>query len=82
MVTVFSQKQLGHIGDLMGSLYDLKVKIDKLIDSKKLDGPAVRGKIALQAGFLLALVTPTMPDDAAKLDKLKKAVESVLQTRL
>ncbi len=66
----------------MGVLFDLKSKIDKVITDKNLDGAAVRGKIALQAGFLLSLVGPTTPDDAGKLDKLKKAAESVLQVKL
>ncbi len=66
----------------MGVLYDLKGKIDKLIADKQLDGAAVRGKIALQAGFLLSLVSASTPDDPAKIDKLRKAAESVMQVKL
>ncbi len=65
----------------MSVLLDLKTKIDKAIGDKKLDGPAVRGKIALQAGFLLSLITPATPDDPVKIDKLKKAAESVMQMK-
>ncbi len=63
----------------MGVLFDIKTKIDKAIEDKKLDGGAVRGKIALQAGFLISLVNATTPDDPAKIDKLRKAAASVLQ---
>ncbi len=66
----------------MSALFDLKAKIDKVISERNLDGAAMRGKIALQAGFLLSLVTPATPDDPAKTDKLKKAAESVLQVKL
>ena len=65
----------------MAALYDLKVKIDKTIEEKKLDGVATRGKIALQTGFLLSLVSATTPDDPVKLDKLKKAATAVLQVK-
>jgi hypothetical protein len=63
----------------MAALYDLKVKIDKTIEEKKLDGVATRGKIALQTGSLLSLVSANTPDDPVKLDKLRKAVAAVLQ---
>lgn len=66
----------------MSVLYDMKTKIDKAITDKKLDAAAMRGKIALQAGFLLSLISPNTPDDAAKIDKLRKAAESVMQLRL
>jgi hypothetical protein len=62
----------------MGVLLDLKGKIDKAIADKKLDGAAVRGKIALQCGFLLSLVSPSTPDDPVKIDKLKKAAETAI----
>jgi hypothetical protein len=67
---------------MMGILYDLKAKIDKAIEDKKLDGVAVRGKIALQAGFLLSLIAASSPDDLVKIDKLKKAAASVMQLNL
>jgi hypothetical protein len=66
----------------MSAIYDLKVRIDKAIAERKLDAATVRGKIALQTGFLLSLVGPTTPDDAAKLDKLKKAAVDVLQLKV
>jgi hypothetical protein len=67
---------------MMGILYDLKAKIEKTIADKKLDGAAVRGKIALQAGFLVSLIAPNSPDDPTKIDKLRKAAESVMQVKL
>jgi len=66
----------------MGILYDLKTKIDKAIETKKLDAAAVRGKIALQAGFLVSLIAANTPDDPVKIDKLRKAAESVMQLKL
>lgn len=66
----------------MGTLNDMKTKIDKVIVDRKLDGATIRGKIALQTGFILSLVNASSPDDPVKVDKLKKAVESVLQVKL
>lgn len=66
----------------MSVLYDLRLKIDKTIEERKLDASATRGKIALQAGFLLSLVSASSPDDPAKIEKLKKAAADVLQLRV
>jgi hypothetical protein len=66
----------------MGILNDLKLKIDRSIAEKGLDGAAVRGKIALQTGFILSLVSASSPDDPVKIEKLKKTTESVLQIKL
>jgi len=66
----------------MSVLFDLKTKIEKAITEKKLDGAAVRGKIALQAGFLVSLIAANSPDDPVKIDKLRKAAESVMQLKL
>ncbi len=66
----------------MGVLYDLRMKIDKVIEDKRLDGSAVKGKVALQAGFLLSLIAPNTPDDPVKIEKLRKAAESVMQVKL
>jgi hypothetical protein len=66
----------------MAALYDLKVRIEKTIEERKLDGVAIKGKIALQTGFLLSLVSPSSPDDPIKLDKLKKAAVAVLQLKV
>jgi len=63
-------------------LYDLRAKIEKVIEDRKLDPSTVRGKLTLQTGFLVSLVTPSTPDDATKIEKLKKAAADVLQLRL
>jgi hypothetical protein len=66
----------------MGRLFDYKTKVEKAIEEKKLDGSAIRGKIGLQTGFLLSLVNPSTPDDPVKIEKLRKAVEAVMQMKL
>jgi hypothetical protein len=66
----------------MGMLYDLRSKIEKVIEDRKLDASTVRGKITLQTGFLISLVTAATPDDSAKIEKLKKAAADVLQLKL
>lgn len=62
----------------MGALYDAKVKIERAIAAKKLDLRLSMGTIGLKAGFMLAFINPSTPDDAAKLAKLKGATQEVL----
>ena len=62
----------------MGQLYDAKVKLEKIIEQKKLDGAETKGKLSLKSGLLFALIRPETPDDAVKLDKLRAAVRNVL----
>jgi hypothetical protein len=66
----------------MSVLYELREKIDKAIEQRKLDGAAVRGKIGLQAGFMLSFISPSTPDDPAKIEKLKKAIAAVMNVNL
>jgi hypothetical protein len=66
----------------MSVIFDLKTKIEKTITDKKLDAAAIKGKIALQTGFLLSLITATTPDDPAKVAKLKQAAADILQLKL
>lgn len=62
----------------MGAMYDVKVSIQQMIDTKKLDPAKTNGSIALKAGVLLALVNPSTPDDPVKLQKLRTAAKEVL----
>jgi hypothetical protein len=66
----------------MGALFDLRARIDKAIEERRMDGAAMKGKIGLQTGFLLSLISPSSPDDPAKIEKLRKAAADVLQLRL
>jgi hypothetical protein len=67
----------------MSKLYDARLKVEKLLtEQKQADVTELRGKIGMKIGFLLSLVTPTSPDDAARLERLRKAVEEVLHARL
>jgi hypothetical protein len=62
----------------MSAIYDIKIKIEDVIKSQNLDATAVRGKIGLKAGFLLAFVKPDSPDDPTKLTKLRAACKEIL----
>lgn len=66
----------------MGQLYDIKQKIESIIDAKNLDAVKTKGQIGLKAGFMLAFISPSTPDDNAKLDKLKVAAREVLNVSL
>jgi hypothetical protein len=66
----------------MGQLYDARVKVEKLLASKGGDVSELKGKIGMKIGFLLSLVTPQTPDDAVKLERLRKAVAEVLHAQI
>lgn len=62
----------------MSQLYDLKLRIDEKIKADKLDEVAVKGKIGLRSGKVLAFINQSTPDDPVALDKLKKAAKEIL----
>lgn len=62
----------------MGRLYDAVQRIDAMIEREGLDVFKTRGQISLKAGFFIAIVAPTDPDDSAKLESLRAAVVEVL----
>lgn len=62
----------------MGKLYDLKLKIESVIEAKEMDVVKTRGQIGLKAGLMLAFINPNTPDDNMKLEKLKTAAREVL----
>ncbi len=62
----------------MGALYAAKLEIERAIAEAKLDPQLTLGKIALESGILLALITAATPDDAEKLSKLERAAAGVL----
>lgn len=66
----------------MGQLYDLRVKIEKIIDEKKLDPFKTKGAIGLSSGIILTMVRPDMPDDPAMAQKLRAAAQEVLHVAI
>lgn len=66
----------------MGQLNDLKVQIEDKISASGLDPVALKGKIGLRAGKLLAFITPSTPDDPVAINKLKEAAKEFLNISL
>ncbi len=66
----------------MGQLNDLKLKIEAKITADGLDPMAVKGKIGLRSGKVLAFITPSTPDDPDAIAKLKAAAKEVLNLTL
>ena len=62
----------------MGTLYDARVKIERVIESKRLDPFQTKGAIGLKAGILVGFLRPDTPDDTTILEKLKTAVKEIL----
>jgi len=62
----------------LGQLYDAIEQVSAEVERRGLDVAKVKGEIGLHAGFFLAIVFPHTPDDAEKLERLKKATRTVL----
>lgn len=62
----------------MAQLYETIQRIEQAIARKNLQPFRTKGLIALRAGFSLALVDESTPDDAAKLESLRQAARDVL----
>lgn len=62
----------------MGQLWETIQRIEYVIGRRNLPGFKTKGLIALRAGFSLALVDASTPDDAAKLAQLRSAARDVL----
>jgi hypothetical protein len=65
----------------MSILWDLSLKIDEVVSQRGLDRILTRGKIGMEAGFLMNINKNT-PDDDTKIFKLKLAVEKILGVKL
>ncbi len=63
----------------MSQLYDLRLLIESKIKADGLDAMKVKGQIGLRSGRVLALISPSTPDDPTAVSKLKQAVKEVLQ---
>ncbi len=62
----------------MSSLYEVRKRIEEIIERKKLDPIATKGAISLQVGFVVSIISEYTPDDPEKIEKLKAAAEDVL----
>lgn len=60
----------------MSQIYDLRLKIEDTIKASGLGPKDVKGKLGLRSGKLLALITPTTPDGAETISKLKQAAKN------
>lgn len=62
----------------MSQLYELRVLIENKIKADGLDAMKVKGQIGLRSGRILALISPSTPDDPAAVCKLRQAAKEVL----
>ncbi|MGA2690677.1 MAG: hypothetical protein ABSE85_21645 [Candidatus Korobacteraceae bacterium] len=66
----------------MSQLYDLRLLIEERIRLEGLDPMEIKGKIGLRSGKLLALISPSTPDDPVVIAKLKQAAKETLNLNL
>jgi hypothetical protein len=62
----------------VSQLYELRVLIENKIKADGLDAMKVKGQIGLRSGRILALISPSTPDDPAAVCKLRQAAKEVL----
>jgi hypothetical protein len=62
----------------MGKMYDTVRQIEAVIARKNLPVFKVKGLIAIQVGFSLALIDENTPEDATKVAALRNAARQVL----
>jgi hypothetical protein len=60
----------------------MKTKIEAKIQADGLDATAVKGKIGLRAGTLLAFIKPSTPDNPETVAKLRAAAKEILNLNL
>jgi hypothetical protein len=62
----------------VSQLYDLRLLIETKIKADGLDAMEVKGKIGLRSGRILALISPSTPDDPDAVARLRQAAKEVL----
>jgi hypothetical protein len=73
------QSRLGERGiHLVSRLYELRLRIEEKIKAEGLDEVAVKGKLGLRSGKVLASINASTPDDPVVLEKLKLAAKEIL----
>lgn len=66
----------------MSQVNDLKLRIEQKIKADGLDEVAMRGKVGLRAGKLLAFINANTPDDPQLIANLKLAAKEILKLNL
>ncbi|MDI6717413.1 MAG: hypothetical protein QME63_10810 [Actinomycetota bacterium] len=66
----------------MGQLYDLRMKIERIIEEQKMDPFKAKGAIGLSSGVVFAMVRPETPDDPVKIQKLREAAREILNVAI
>ncbi len=66
----------------MSQTYQAKLKVEQIIQERRLNEAEVKGKLSLKAGMLLAFVKPDSADDPVKLEKLRAAARELLHAEI
>jgi hypothetical protein len=66
----------------MSQTYEAKVRLERIIQERRLNEAEVKGKLSLKAGMLLAFVRPDSADDPEKLAKLRAAARELLHVEI
>ncbi len=64
----------------MGLFYELCAELLEQVESQAtgpMDVVHAKGKLSVQAGFMVGLVGPSDPDDPAKIEKLRKSAREL-----
>lgn len=66
----------------MSLLYEMKMRVEEKIKTDNLDAMAVKGKLGLKTGMLIALISANTPDKPESIAKFKLAAKEILNLSL
>lgn len=66
----------------MSLLYEMRLRVEEKIKTDGLDASAVKGKLGLKSGMLIALINANTPDNPEAINKFKVAAKEVLNLSL
>jgi len=67
---------------LVSLLYEMKMRVEEKIKADNLDAMAVKGKLGLKTGMLIALISANTPDKPESIAKFKSAAKEILNLNL
>lgn len=66
----------------MSLLYEMRLRVEEKIKADNLDAMAIKGKLGLKTGMLVALISANTPDKPESIAKFRSAAKEILNLAL
>lgn len=66
----------------MSLLYEMRTRVEEKIKADGLDPMAIKGKLGLKTGMLIALISANTPDNPESIAKFRIAAKEILNLAL